>query len=172
MKWSHKIFIQLKLTNRTETMLIAVLLLIVAIVSTLWKRRWLYQLSWQLSGPIGYPIIGNFSPFMKPSGKSFNCELIELDPKFFYFTILQFYNNIDVLPYFDWISSTYRSPCRLWIGPQLTLFVSDAANAEIILKSKDCLNKPDFFYKITRDSLNVDGVFTLIGLFYLGRSLI
>lgn len=52
---------------------------------------------------------------------------------------------------------------RLWFGPQIVVFVSDAENAEIVLKSKDCLNKPYDFYKILRDALSVDGFFTLKG---------
>lgn len=54
---------------------------------------------------------------------------------------------------------------RLWLGPELVVFVSDAENIEIILKSKDCLNKPPSFYKIIRDAMQVDGYFTLKGVF-------
>lgn len=45
----------------------------------------------------------------------------------------------------------------------MIVFISDAENAEIVLKSKDCLNKPDSFYKIVRDGLKVDGLFTSKG---------
>lgn len=53
---------------------------------------------------------------------------------------------------------------RIWLGPLLIVFVTDAENAEIVLKSKDCLNKPPTFYKMVRDGLGVDGLFTLPGL--------
>lgn len=68
-----------------------------------------------------------------------------------------------MLPYLDNVSSTYGSPVRLWLGPKMIVFISDAENAEIVLKSKDCLNKPDSFYKIVRDGLKVDGLFTSKG---------
>lgn len=54
---------------------------------------------------------------------------------------------------------------RIWLGPLLLVLITDAENAEILLKSKDCLNKPKAFYKMLRDGLNVDGLFTLKGLY-------
>lgn len=45
----------------------------------------------------------------------------------------------------------------------MIVFISDAENAEIVLKSKDCLNKADSFYKVVRDGLKVDGLFTSKG---------
>lgn len=53
---------------------------------------------------------------------------------------------------------------RIWLGPLLIIYVTDAENAEIVLKSKNCLNKPSTFYKMVRDGLGVDGLFTLPGL--------
>lgn len=61
----------------------------------------------------------------------------------------------------------YGSPIRMWVGPQPAVFISDAENMEIVLKSKDCLDKPDFFYKVVRDFLRVDGLFTSNGIFDL-----
>lgn len=52
---------------------------------------------------------------------------------------------------------------RIWLGPELIVFISDAENIETVLKSKDCLNKPDSFYKIIRDAMQCDGFFTLKG---------
>lgn len=52
---------------------------------------------------------------------------------------------------------------RLWLGPKMVIFIADAENAEIVLKSKDCLNKPHDFYKSIRDALSIDGFFTLKG---------
>lgn len=72
----------------------------------------------------------------------------------------------DVLSFLDDISMKYESPMRLWFGPQMVVFVADAENAEIVLKSKDCLNKPYDFYKILRDALSVDGFFTLKGNYF------
>lgn len=44
------------------------------------------------------------------------------------------------------------------------VFIADAENMEIVLKSKDCLNKADFFYKAFRDALKVDGLITSNGM--------
>lgn len=51
---------------------------------------------------------------------------------------------------------------RLWLGPIFTVFIADAENVEIIMKSKDCLTKPDA-YKIVRDAIGSDGLFTSSG---------
>lgn len=43
------------------------------------------------------------------------------------------------------------------------IFIADVENVEILLKSKDCLNKPHTFYKMIRDGLSADGLFTSNG---------
>lgn len=45
----------------------------------------------------------------------------------------------------------------------LAIFIADAENVEIILKSKDCFNKPNLFYKMMRDGIGVDGLITSRG---------
>lgn len=45
----------------------------------------------------------------------------------------------------------------------MIMFIADAENMEILMKSKDCLNKP-YFYKMIRDGLGADGLFTLKGM--------
>lgn len=62
------------------------------------------------------------------------------------------------------MAKKYGSPLRLWLGPEMVVFISDAENVEIIMKSKDCLNKPNSFYKMIRDAMQVDGFFTLKGI--------
>lgn len=62
------------------------------------------------------------------------------------------------------MSKEYESPIRLWLGPMLLVFVADAENVEILIKSKDCLNKPETFYKMIRDGISADGLFTSSGL--------
>lgn len=58
----------------------------------------------------------------------------------------------------------------------MIVFISDAENVEIVLKSKDCLNKPNSFYKIVRDAMQADGFFTLEGkmslaeIFFLSKN--
>lgn len=70
----------------------------------------------------------------------------------------------ELSPYLDEVTKKYGcSPIRLWLGPEMVVFISDAENTEIVLKSKDCLNKPEIFYKIIRDALQIDGFFTLEG---------
>lgn len=39
-----------------------------------------------------------------------------------------------------------------------SIFISDAENMEIELKSSDCLNKPDISYKFIRDASTVEGL--------------
>lgn len=73
---------------------------------------------------------------------------------------------LEVVQYFDRLSSTYGSPFRLFVGPQPIVYISDAKNAKIVLNSKDCLNKPDLFYKVFRESLSVDGLITLNGKYF------
>lgn len=46
----------------------------------------------------------------------------------------------------------------------MVIFIADAENVEILLKSKDCLSKPFLFYKNIRDGLGVNGLFTLKGM--------
>lgn len=70
---------------------------------------------------------------------------------------------LDTLPYLDKIAQKYSSPMRLWFGSKMLIFIADAENAEIVLKSKDCLNKPDIFYNVIRDSMCVDGILTSEG---------
>lgn len=64
----------------------------------------------------------------------------------------------------DSYAKEYNSPCRIWLGTDLVVIISDAENAEIILKSKDCLNKPMLFYKSVKDALKADGLITIDGL--------
>lgn len=80
-----------------------------------------------------------------------------------------FSHYLELLPYLDNVSSKYESPIRLWLGPEMIVFIFDAENAEIVLKSKDCLNKPNSFYKIVRDAMQVDGLFTLKGEISLAK---
>lgn len=67
--------------------------------------------------------------------------------------------------FLDELSKKHGSPYRIWLGPIMAIFITDAESAEILLKSKDCLNKPHTFYKMIRDGISVDGLFTLKGLF-------
>lgn len=71
----------------------------------------------------------------------------------------------DVISYFDGIAKQFNhNPIRLWFGPQVVIFIADAENAEIILKSKDCLNRPHIFLKVIQNALEVDGLFTSKGM--------
>lgn len=81
---------------------------------------------------------------------NFNCQ---------YFSL----KSLDILSNFDRLSKIYESPFRIWFGPMLGIFIADAENVEIILKSKDCFNKPNLFYKMMRDGIGVDGLITSRG---------
>lgn len=63
----------------------------------------------------------------------------------------------------DDLSIKYKDPFRVFAVHKLSVFISDADNAKLILGSRDCLNKPDMFYKIFRDATGVDGIATLEG---------
>lgn len=55
---------------------------------------------------------------------------------------------------------------RIWFGTNILVFIADAENAEIILKSKDCLDKPELFYNFLRDTLGIDGILTSNGIYF------
>lgn len=56
----------------------------------------------------------------------------------------------------------YQSPVRVWMGPKLYVLIQDAKNADIVLRSKSCLEKPEE-YETVRDVLGGDGLFTAKG---------
>lgn len=64
----------------------------------------------------------------------------------------------------DFYARKYSNPFRVWFGPKLVVIITDAENAELVLKSKECLNKPMMFYKSVRDAMKFDGLFTINGL--------
>lgn len=68
-----------------------------------------------------------------------------------------------MIPRLDELSIKYKDPFRLFAVYKLAVFISDAENAKLILGSRDCLNRPDMFYKIIRDGTGVDGIGTLEG---------
>lgn len=71
---------------------------------------------------------------------------------------------LDMHSLIDQWSKQHKSPFRVWFGPILLVFITDAENVEILLKSKDCLSKPETFYKTIKDGLGVDGLVTLKGI--------
>lgn len=58
-------------------MALAALIAMVALGAYMWPRRRLYQLSWQLPGPSGYPVIGSAYFFLDATSKFrwivYNC---------------------------------------------------------------------------------------------------
>lgn len=144
-------------------MLMLLVTFTVLVAYTLWQRRHYYRLSWQLPGPIAVPIVGNGLSLAHSESK-LDCQMCKTSRKKTYSNCSTIFSHVlEVLPYLDHITSKYGSPTRLWLGPELLVFISDVENAEIVLKSKDCLNKPNRFYKVIRDGLQVDGLFTLKG---------
>lgn len=49
---------------------------------------------------------------------------------------------------------------RVWLGPELYVIIHDAVSAEIVTRSRYCLDKPSV-YNIVREGLNGDGLFTM-----------
>lgn len=68
--------------------------------------------------------------------------------------------------YLDDISRKYDSPCRVWMGPNLYIFISDAECAEQVLKGRTTLSKPKVYESIS-DALGGDGLFSSNGNFSL-----
>lgn len=62
----------------------------------------------------------------------------------------------------DEISKKYPSPCRVWMGPNLYFFVTDAKTAEVVLKGKQTLDKPQV-YEAIKDALGANGLFSSNG---------
>lgn len=61
--------------------------------------------------------------------------------------------------FFDKLASQHKSPTRIWLGPDLYLFVHDAPSIETLMRSRTCVNKP-FLYQGIREALGGDGLFT------------
>lgn len=70
----------------------------------------------------------------------------------------------------DDISRKYPSPVRVWMGPNLYIFVHDAECAEQVLKGRTTLSKPTVYEAIT-DVLGGDGLFSSNGNFLISFSI-
>ncbi|XP_058060858.1 cytochrome P450 4C1-like [Anopheles bellator] len=87
-----------------------------------WRlKRWKhYRTSSELDGPRDYPLIGSAHMFVgKSTEELFQC--------------------------INDISKTYRSPCRVWLGPKLFVFIDNAEDLQTVLTSGDCLEKADVY---------------------------
>lgn len=62
----------------------------------------------------------------------------------------------------DYISRTYPSPVRVWMGPNLYIFIHDAKCAEQVLKGRATSEKPKV-YEAIRDTLGGNGLFSSNG---------
>ncbi|KAJ8921981.1 hypothetical protein NQ315_008618 [Exocentrus adspersus] len=107
----------------------------VIFLCVLWKRRKLYALSFQLPGAVAFPLVGN--------GISFMCRSEEL------------LNAILKLTF------PYPSPARLWLGPQLMVFVSDPDQLQVLMQSSKLATK-SFLYSFLEPFMG-KGVFTSQG---------
>ncbi|KFB52028.1 AGAP002196-PA-like protein [Anopheles sinensis] len=82
-----------------------------------WKH---YKVSSDLNGPKDYPLVGSAHLFLgKTTEEQFRCILD--------------------------ISKTYSSPCRIWLGPQLFVYIDNATDLQIVLNSPNCLEKADVY---------------------------
>ncbi|XP_052890475.1 probable cytochrome P450 313b1 [Anopheles moucheti] len=82
-----------------------------------WKH---YKLSSDLTGPRDYPLIGSAHLFLgKSNEEQFRCILD--------------------------ITKTYQSPCRVWLGPKLFVFIDNADDLQTVLNSPHCLEKADVY---------------------------
>lgn len=73
--------------------------------------------------------------------------------------------RIENTQFLDEISKKYPSPVRVWMGPNLYIFIHDAECAEQVLKGKATLSKPKV-YEAIGDVLGGDGLFSSNGNVY------
>lgn len=64
--------------------------------------------------------------------------------------------------FLDEICKKYPSPLRVWMGPNLYIYVHDAENTEQVLKGKTTIGKAKV-YEAIADVLGGDGLFTSNG---------
>lgn len=64
--------------------------------------------------------------------------------------------------FLDEISRKYPSPVRVWMGPNLYIFIHDAKCAEQVLKGRLTLDKPQVYESI-KDALGGNGLFSSNG---------
>lgn len=74
------------------------------------------------------------------------------------------------IEYFNRLTARISGPMRIWLGPQLYVIIHDAVNAEIVLKSRHCLDKPSV-YDIVRDGIGGDGLFTMKSVYTWSSSI-
>lgn len=74
-----------------------------------WKNRHIFLLSWKLSGPFAWPIIGNALTFL--------CK------------------DEDLLDRLEAVMTVYPSPMRFWIGPTFAMIYTDVDQVEKFMNS-------------------------------------
>lgn len=75
------------------------------------------------------------------------------------------YLNTENSKFLDTITQKYPSPVRVWMGPNLYIFVHDAEGVEQVLKGRLTLHKPSVYEAIT-GALGGDGLFSSNGDFF------
>ncbi|XP_049821133.1 cytochrome P450 4C1 isoform X2 [Aethina tumida] len=110
-----------------------IFILFTLILINIWRRRKLYILSWQLPGPVAFPLIGNALVFM--------CKEEDI-----------FEQAINVTRNYP------QSPIRFWLGPKLIVLFQHVAHAERIMTSTNFLTK-DPIYKFMK-TFNGEGLIT------------
>lgn len=124
-----------------------------------------------MPGPPAYiPIVGNILSMWNEEGLSNGSIKV-----FVYSVCVCFYFSVVVLTqkfiytenstYLDTISQKYPSPVRVWMGPNLYIFVHDAEGAEQVLKGRTTISKPKV-YEAIQDALGADGLFSSNGNFW------
>lgn len=66
---------------------------------------------------------------------------------------------LDNVAYLDELAQKYVSPVRVWMGPNLYIFLHDAKSIDTLLRSKISLDKAPV-YRAVREALGGDGLFT------------
>lgn len=120
-----------------------------------------------MPGPKCYiPIVGNILSMWNEEGKDDNpgnsCAHIWITIALQ--SLRWFLACTENSQFLDEISEKHASPCRVWMGPNLYVFIHDADSAEQILKGRQTLNKPKVYEAIS-DVLGGDGLFSIKGLY-------
>lgn len=72
------------------------------------------------------------------------------------------FTRTENVQFLDAICKKYPSPLRIWMGPNLYIYIHDPEQAEQVLKGRTTLNKPKVYEAIS-DALGGDGLFTANG---------
>lgn len=112
--------------------------LVMLVVHHYWSNREQYKLSRKMPGPLALPFIGNAYSTLGVS-------------------------NEQIYDYLRWLTTTWPTPLRFWLGPKLFVVVTAPEDMQAILNSQECLSRDDVYDYIK--CFTGDGLVTLRGTY-------